>query len=93
MNYKVIIAPNSPYNPKGVIPLLDKEFVDKIIRNEQEDLPCYKKIIVKFFNNEDLYKEDLENIECIDLEPSKNMFYLMLILIYCVDFYTKTLLS
>ena len=93
LNYKVIIAPNSPYNPKGVIPLLDKEFVDKIIRNEQEDLPCYKKIIVKFFNNEDLYKEDLENIECIDLEPSKNMFYLMLILIYCVDFYTKTLLS
>lgn len=93
LNYKVIIAPNSSYNPKGVIPLLDKEFVDKIIRNEQEDLPCYKKIIVKFFNNEDLYKEDLENIECIDLEPSKNMFYLMLILIYCVDFYTKTLLS
>lgn len=93
VNYKVIIAPNSPYNPKGVIQLLDKEFVDKIIRNEKDDLPCYKRIIVKFFNNEDVYKEDIESIDCIDLESTKDIFYLLLILIYCVDFYTKTLLS
>ena len=95
LNHKVLAEENGPLNPRGIIPIIDDDLRYAILDNKiPEDFPCYKRIIVKFFNNEDLKEEDIEGIECIDYEDEpKNLFYILLFLIYCVDFYTKKLLS
>ncbi len=93
LNYKPIIAPNSPYNPKGIIPILDEDLANKIVTGDMTDLPCYERILVKFFHNQDLLQEDIDSMECIDLEETKDIFYKLLLIIFCIDFYTKTLLS
>lgn len=95
LNHKVLAEENGPLNPRGIIPIIDDDLRYAILDNKiPEDFPCYKRIIVKFFNNEDLKEEDIKGIECIDYEDEpKNLFYILLFLIYCVDFYTKKLLS
>lgn len=96
LNYNVIMAENGPYNPKGIIPILDEEFEERILNNDKYPEKCdysYRNIIIKYFNNENIYLRDIENIEKIDLNSVKDIFYDCLFLIFCLDFYTKYLLS
>ena len=96
LNYKTILAENGPLNPKGIIPIMDEEFEERIIKNEKYPEKCdysYRNIIIKYFNNENIYMRDIENINKIDLNSVKDIFYDCLFLIFCLDFYTKYLLS
>ena len=93
LNYNVLLEENGPFNPRGIIPIMEQDLVDAIMNNDTENVSCFNKIIVKYFNDEDVTVEDLEGLECIDLETAKTTFYTLLILIYILYFYTKKLLS
>ena len=93
LNYKTLVEPNGPYNPRAVIPIIEKDLITKINNNDKNDITPYENIIIKYFNNEDLYIEDLNCLDCIDYESNRNMFYMLLLTIFCIDFYTKKLLS
>ena len=95
MNYKVYSNEVNEFNAKRIIPVLEEELINHILDNEkyEEGHEWYKNIFVKYFNDEDLCVEDIHSIECIDYEMSKDMYYHLLLLIYCIDFYTKSLLS
>lgn len=93
LNYNVLLEENGPFNPKGIIPIMEQDLVDAIMNNDTENVSCFNKIIVKYFNDADVTVEDLEGLECIDLETAKTTFYTLLMLIYILYFYTKKLLS
>lgn len=96
LNYNVIMAENGPLNPKGIIPIMDEDFEEKILKNEKYPEKCdysYRNIIIKYFNHENIYLRDIENIDKIDLNSVKDIYYDCLFLIFCLDFYTKYLLS
>ena len=96
LDYNVIAEPNGPFNPRGIIPIMDKDLVDMIEENrlykDNEDLR-YRNIIIKFFNKEKILLRNLKDIEVIDYQPVEQIFYELLFLIYCLDFYEKKLLS
>lgn len=96
LNYHVINQEVGPFNPKGIIPIISEELFNRIIENNKYDSECknqYDNILIKFFHGEDLYLEDIDHIHDIDFETTKDMFYKLILLIFCVDFYTKKLLS
>ena len=95
LNYRVVDEVNGPFNPRDIIPIIDEDFINRIINNSkyEEDNMKYNNLIIKYFNNEDVYADDINCIDNIDLEPAKDIYYKVLLLIFCVDFYTKKLLS
>ena len=96
LNYYVINQEIGPFNPKGIIPIISEELFNRILENKKYEPGCknqYDNILIKFFHNGDLYAEDLDHIHDIDFETTKDMFYKLVLLIFCVDFYTKKLLS
>ncbi len=93
LNYDVILEENGPFNPKGIIPIIEQDLLDAIINNDTDNVTCFNKIIVKYFNNQEVTVDDLEGLDCLDLESAKTTFYTLLILIYILYFYTKSLLS
>lgn len=95
LNYNVVAEENGPFNPRGIIPIMDEDLINHIMSGElyTEHDKIFNNIFVKYFNNEDIYKDDIDSILCIDFDPVKDIFYKTLLLIFCVDFYTKKLLS
>ena len=95
LNYHVYAEENGPYNPKGIIPILSDTMMDHIRRNKKYDTcdESYNNILVKFFNNEDLTIEDINGLENIEYQSTKDIFYILLFIIYCLDYYTKKMLS
>ena len=96
LNYKVIAEENGPLNPRGIIQIMDEDFEERILKNDKYDCKCpyaYRNIIIKYFNNEGITSKDVENIDKIDLNSVKDIFYDCLYLIFCLDYYTKYLLS
>lgn len=95
LNYNVIAEENGPFNPRGIIPIMEEELINHVMSGEMytDHDKLFNNIIIKYFNNEDIYKEDIDSILYIDFEPVKDIFYKTLLLIFCVDFYTKKLLS
>ena len=95
LSYNVINEPNGPFNPRGIIPIMDECLVQMIQENKKYE--CieynYRNIIIKYFNGEDLDLEDLEDIEQFDVQDTGYVYYEMLYLIYILDYYTKKLLS
>ena len=97
LNYKDLHQPYGPFNAHAVIPILDQDMIDRIERNE--DYPdragkgiAYRNIIIKYFNNRDIDDSDLDNIKYIDFQPSNEIFYDSLFLIYVLYRYEKELL-
>jgi len=93
LNYKCVLEENSPLNPKEIIPIIPQKLMDAIQNNDVENTICYERIIVKFFNDCDLCKDDLEALDCIDTTETKYTFYTLILTIFILDFYTKKLLS
>lgn len=96
LNYNVVLEENGPLNPRGIIPIMDEEFEERILKNKKYPEKCeytYRNIIIKYFNRESILLQDIENIDKIDLLSVKDIFYDCLLLIFCLDFYTKYLLS
>lgn len=96
LNYHVYYnEQNTPTTPRGIIPIVTEDLLDHI-QNNAKYTECkfmYYNIFVKYFNKEDIYKDDIECIQAIDFESVESIFYMTLFLIYCVDYYTKKLLS
>ena len=96
LNYNVVLEENGPLNPRGIIPIIDEDFENRIVKNDKYPINCdlaYRNIIIKYFNREDIYVKDIENIDKIDLFSVKDIYYDCLFLIFCLDYYTKYLLS
>ena len=95
LEYKVYSQDNNCFNPGGLIYAMDDDLVERIITNDKytEKVNLYKNIFIKYFNKEDLCKEDIENIHYFDICEVYSVFYYLLFLIFCIDNYTKSLLS
>ena len=99
LNYDIVNAPNGPLNPRGIIPIMKEEDIDMIqtcdcCKNQYEDRELrYKNIFIKYFHDMDITEADLESIDDIDLTPTWELFYNMLWLIFCLDYYTNKLLN
>lgn len=65
--------------------------ISKIPYTKESDL--YKNIFIKFFNNADIELSDLECINYIEYAETEEMFYHIPLLIFCLEFYIKTMLS
>lgn len=69
------------------ITCLDDDLVFAIQNNEiqtdQDSL--WKNILIKYFNNTDLTLEEVENVSEMDFRNAKNAFYLIPLLIFCLE--------
>ena len=96
LDYHTINEPNGPFNPRGIIPIIEEDWIDRILEDrkipDDNDI-FYKNIFVKYFNNADLVEKDVEAISHIDFQPTERMFYDTLVLIFCLDYYIEKLLS
>ena len=95
MDYKVYSTEINAFNPRSVIPMIEEDLVEHIVEEKYYDECCqkYKNIFVKYFNKKDIYQSDIEAIQYIDFEYSKDIYYQSLLLLFCIEFYTKSLLS
>lgn len=97
LNYHVYYnEQNTPMYPRGIIPILDQDFISAIHDEKYYKDNCsdsYKNIIVKYFNKKKIKSEDIECINCIDYQIVKDTFYQLLFLIFCLDKFTQQLLS
>ena len=97
--YDIIREPNGPFNPRGIIPVMYEEFIDRIQENKKfkvsdnEHKDVYLNIIIKYFNNEDITEQDLDFLDYIDFTPVESLFYNLLFTIYVLDYYTNKLLN
>ena len=96
--YDIIHQPNGPFNPRGIIPIMDEGLVRRIMINEKYDplvneYESYLNLIIKYFNNEKITSEDLKFLDHIDFTPQESLFYNMIFVIFVLDYYTNTLLN
>lgn len=96
--YDIIHEPNGPLNPRPIIPIMDEDFVEKILKDEYydplvEEYSSYLNIVIKFFNNHDISEKDLRFLDHIDFTPQESLFYNMIFVIFTLDYYTEKLLS
>ena len=97
--YDIIHEPNGPFNPRGIIPIMSDELIDRIQHNKKyKDIDDNKKmlylnIIIKYFNNEDLTDEDIDVLQYIDFTPVESLFYNLLFVKFVIDSYENKLLN
>ena len=97
LNYSVASYESVPtiYSVHDVMQCLPDELVNNIIENkyfEEQDKMFYN-IIIKYFNNEDLNIKDLDCLEYIDYLDNINLFFAIPILIYCIEYNIKKMMS
>ena len=99
LNYDIIAEPNGPLNPRDIIPIMSDSDIDMIqtcdcrTKKYEPGEEEYKNIFIKYFHNIDITEEDLNFLENIDMTPTWQLFYNMLWLIFCLDYYTNKLLN
>jgi hypothetical protein len=91
-----LLDPNGPFNPRGLIPVMTEEEIEAIhhCKKYNKKELRYKNIIVKYFNNKEITEDDLETLD--DLEMclhTYSLFYDLLFLIFCLDYYVNKLLN
>lgn len=82
--------------PIGVGTILPASYIDDICHNTKrydDASSVIHNIIVKYFNDESIIEGDLKDIDYIDNVDSIELFYMMPILIYCLESYVKSLLA
>ena len=98
LNYNVVHEPPGPFNPRRIIPIMDEDLIDRIMHeryyNLQEEIDnAYLNIIIKYFNNRDIKKEDYDYFDKMDYTPTLRLFYNLLFLIFVMDRYIEKLLN
>lgn len=63
----------------------DPKFMDKIRNNEKTDNNILKDIIISYFNNEAIDKTMLEKLEHVDYMENEDLYYLIPLVIYCIE--------
>ena len=88
INYKIDLI-------KNILVLLDPEIVTNVIENKLFDTPDKKiyNVFVKHFNKIDFDISDFDAIENLDYEDNIRIFYVVPLMIYCLENYIKTLLT
>ena len=93
MNYKVYRRVENTPNPvaHNIIECFPTRVVDAIMENSLlEDInDSVYNIFVKYFNDIDYCEHDFDIIENVDYNDSKSMFYLIPLLIFCLESYIK----
>ena len=78
--------------PKTLIPkILNKDFYTKAEVDQNRIFGLYN-IIIKYFNNVDYCMDDFENMEAFDFSDSLECFYMMPIIIFCLEAFEKDIL-
>lgn len=98
LNYNVVHAPNGPLNPRRIIPIIEEELIDRIEKEayydtQEEHERAYLNIIIKYFNNRDIVKEDYSYFDSLDYTPTYQLFYYLLFILFVLDYYTNKLLN
>ena len=97
LDYNVILEPNGPYNPRGIIPIMKDEMVERITRKlfyrPEDKEHAYRNIFVKYFNNMEILKEDIDSLDGMRFEFTNECFYETLFMIYILQDLEKQLLS
>lgn len=93
MNYKVYLRePDTPNTiAHNVIECFPAKVVDAIVDGKLLDEPGYNiyNVFVKYFNDMDYDTYDFDIIENIDYNDAKDIFYLVPLLIFCLESYIK----
>ena len=64
---------------------------DNILFEEFKD--CYKNILIKYFHNDSITMKEIESIDEIEFKYSKDAFYMIPLLIFCLEKYMEVLLK
>lgn len=73
---------------------MTKEYIDEYEEQPYEFYDIlYGDIFVNFFNNKDFTKEDLNIIKNMEYKDDYRLFYAIPLLIYCIEYYIKTLMA
>ena len=62
----------------------DPDFKNKIINKQYVRSPL-KNIMIKYFNNEEITTEDLNQLKHVDYMENKEFFYMIPIIIFCIE--------
>lgn len=96
LDYKPIVGISpGPFNCRNYIEIFPEDLVYAIIDDTEiiDDNRLYQNIFIKYFNNRDIAKEDLDNIGRIKYDFAKDIFYMIPFVIFVLEYYTKKLLS
>ena len=85
-------------NIKQWIPIISEDLVSLIIDNNNPLLVLdhrymYQSVFIKYFNNIDLDEGDIDNINSMKFTDAKEVFYMIPLLIFVVEYYTEKLLN
>ena len=70
------------------IDIIDGDLIYRIQNNDSsyDGSQLYKNIIVRYFNNQDYTDEELQSLEFLQIEDSKDCFYYIPMLMYCLRY-------
>lgn len=70
------------------IDIIDGDLIYRIQNNDPsyDGSQLYKNIIVRYFNNQDYTDEELQALEFLQIEDSKDCFYYIPIIMYCLRY-------
>lgn len=93
LNYRPVIGFVS--NIKDSIEVFPQDLIYAITDDKEivETKNLYQNIFIKYFNGRDIDSVDIDNIMRIEYNDSKNIFYMLPLIIFILEFYTKKLLS
>jgi hypothetical protein len=96
LDYKPLngVAPG-PFNSRDYIEVFPQDLVYAIQDNTEivEEGKEYQNIFVKYFHGQDIDREDLEHINKIKYDDAKEIYYMLPLIIFTLEYYTKKLLS
>ena len=92
-NYFEVKQNNSEVN-FGVLPCFKDELIDAIEDNRLlEGNNSVYNIIIKYFHNESITQEDIDNLKLIDFSDNIVIFYAIPCIIYCIERFVKSLIQ
>ena len=78
----------------GIIPCFSETLISRIeAGNLMGENNIFSNIIIKYFNRMQIVNSDLEKIELLDYEDNVALFYLIPVIIYCLEKYIKGLMK
>ena len=87
--YRQSIDIDQPFPDELVYRITDNE----IIKNNEGNKDRWKNILVKYFNGGSIEESELESMENYDFNDSTEAFYMIPLLIYCIEESIKTLIK
>lgn len=90
--YQIEYRPTNNYFLSNIYNI-EPDIVERILNNNMYTFSSYMNIIIKYFNKQDINKNDISTIEDIDYSINKELFYFIPILIYIFESKVKQILK